>query len=250
MRPASQPRRAPRPHYHPHQHNKQAAARARGARAGPALVGRTPGAARQPAAGQRHAAAARAAADADRRRRAAAARQQQRRRRGGRAGAALCGVGGRGVVHARRRRGAVGARRCAWKGRCAAGAPPHVAQRRRRAHAPAVCGPAGALGLRPGCEVALQPLPGVGVAAAAVVEPAGPADWEVVDLNAGLLEAAVLGQVRHGSARRAAFAWPAAAVDARPLWRRRNRRAGAARRLASWPSGSRWSFGRGRPRWC
>jgi hypothetical protein len=42
----------------------------------------------------------------------------------------------------------------------------------------------------------LQALPQLAAAAAVVVEPVGPADWEVVELNAGLLEEHVLGQVR------------------------------------------------------
>jgi hypothetical protein len=54
-----------------------------------------------------------------------------------------------------------------------------------------------ALALRPGAEVLLQALPQLAAAAAVMVEPLGPADWEVVELNAGLLEEHVLGQVRH-----------------------------------------------------
>jgi antitoxin component of MazEF toxin-antitoxin module len=55
---------------------------------------------------------------------------------------------------------------------------------------------AAALQLSSGTEVVLQVLhPPLAAAAAVVVEPAGPADWEVVELNAGLLEEHVLGQV-------------------------------------------------------
>lgn len=55
---------------------------------------------------------------------------------------------------------------------------------------------AAALQLPTGTEVQLEVLPHLAAAAAVVVEPVGAADWEVVELNAGLLEAAVLGQVR------------------------------------------------------
>jgi hypothetical protein len=44
--------------------------------------------------------------------------------------------------------------------------------------------------------VVLEVVAGLAAAAAVVVEPVGPADWEVVELNAGLLEQHVLGQVR------------------------------------------------------
>lgn len=54
-----------------------------------------------------------------------------------------------------------------------------------------------ALGLLSGSQVVLEPLPEGAVAAAemVVVEPVGPSDWEVVELNAGLLEDRLLTQV-------------------------------------------------------
>lgn len=52
------------------------------------------------------------------------------------------------------------------------------------------------LQLPSGCEVVLEGVAQLAAAAAVVVEPVGPADWEVVELNAGLLEEHVLGQVR------------------------------------------------------
>jgi hypothetical protein len=54
-----------------------------------------------------------------------------------------------------------------------------------------------AVGLLSGAQVVLEPLPEGAVAAAevVVVEPVGPSDWEVVELNAGLLEDRLLSQV-------------------------------------------------------
>jgi hypothetical protein len=43
--------------------------------------------------------------------------------------------------------------------------------------------------------VQLEVVPRLAPASAVVLEPVGPADWEVVELNAGLLEEHVLGQV-------------------------------------------------------
>lgn len=56
-----------------------------------------------------------------------------------------------------------------------------------------------ALQLPTGTEVFLEVLHNLAAAAAVVVEPVGPADWEVVELNAGQLEGEVLQQVRGGS---------------------------------------------------
>jgi hypothetical protein len=44
--------------------------------------------------------------------------------------------------------------------------------------------------------VQLEALPRLAAAAAVVVEPVSAADWEVVELNAGLLEDMLLSQVR------------------------------------------------------
>lgn len=55
---------------------------------------------------------------------------------------------------------------------------------------------ASALQLPSGLEVCLEVVPRLAPASAVVLEPVGPADWEVVELNAGLLEEHVLGQVR------------------------------------------------------
>ncbi|KAF6257631.1 peroxisome biogenesis factor 1, N-terminal-domain-containing protein [Scenedesmus sp. NREL 46B-D3] len=55
-------------------------------------------------------------------------------------------------------------------------------------------GLAGALQLLAGTEVQLQALPRLAAAAAVVVEPVSAADWEVVELNAGLLEDMLLSQ--------------------------------------------------------
>jgi hypothetical protein len=118
---------------------------------------------------------------------------------------------------------------------------------------------AGALGLRPGMEVALQPLPGIAAAAAVVVEPCGAADWEVVDCNAGLLEAAVLGQVRRVHAHAALHAAPTLHCGARfahvhmtPACLRvcAATAVGCAHRLAWWRCASPSLCGRGRQRRC
>ncbi|WIA28210.1 hypothetical protein OEZ86_010771 [Tetradesmus obliquus] len=55
-------------------------------------------------------------------------------------------------------------------------------------------GLAGVLQLPAGTEVLLEALPRLAAAAAVVVEPASAADWEVVELNAGLLEDMLLSQ--------------------------------------------------------
>jgi peroxin-1 len=60
-------------------------------------------------------------------------------------------------------------------------------------------GLATALSLPAGTEVALEPLPGLASAAAVEVEPAATEDWEVLELNAGLLEDVLLGQARGAS---------------------------------------------------
>jgi hypothetical protein len=56
-------------------------------------------------------------------------------------------------------------------------------------------GLAAALSLPAGAEVTLEALPRLAAAAAVVVEPVSAADWEVVELNAGLLEDMLLSQV-------------------------------------------------------
>jgi hypothetical protein len=56
-------------------------------------------------------------------------------------------------------------------------------------------GLAGALQLPAGTEVLMEALPQLAAAAAVIVEPASAADWEVVELNAGLLEDMLLSQV-------------------------------------------------------
>jgi hypothetical protein len=57
-------------------------------------------------------------------------------------------------------------------------------------------GLAAVLQLPAGTEVQLEALPRLAAAAAVVVEPVAAADWEVVELNAGLLEDMLLSQVR------------------------------------------------------
>ena len=57
---------------------------------------------------------------------------------------------------------------------------------------------AASLGLSAGCTLQLTAKPQVPEAEQVVVEPLGPSDWEVVELNAGLLEEQVLMQVGQG----------------------------------------------------
>eukprot|EP00775_Hariotina_reticulata_P002724 gene2724-3021_t len=97
------------------------------------------------------------------------------------------------------RRGVGPPRYVAWSGACSSAA----------GSVELAAGLAAALQLPAGVEVSIELLPTIAAASAVVVEPAGPADWEVVELNAGLLEDMLLSQERtlsaHGHLPKAAI---------------------------------------------